>query len=81
MAENNIPNQSRKENIKSREIYNKKIKDDPEFYKAEKQRVAEYMKKRYNEDPEFKARKQERNRQDYLKRKERMAQNAPIAAN
>jgi flagellum-specific peptidoglycan hydrolase FlgJ len=55
--------------IATRKCYNKKIKEDPEFYKAEKKRVQEYIKNRYATDPEYKAKILEQKRASYYKKK------------
>ena len=50
--------------------YNKKIKENPEFYEAEKKRVQAYIKNRYATDPEFKERTLRQKRESYLKKKQ-----------
>ena len=55
--------------IATAKCYNKKIKQDPEFYAAEKKRVQAYIKNRYATDPEYKQKVLEQKRVYYLKKK------------
>lgn len=50
--------------------YNKKIHTNPEFYAAEKKRVATYIRNRYQTDPEFRERLCRQKREQRLKKKE-----------
>lgn len=54
---------------KSRLFYNDRIKNDVDFYKAEKVRVKEYKKNRYANDPEYRERIKEKSREIYEKKK------------
>jgi pyrroloquinoline quinone (PQQ) biosynthesis protein C len=56
--------------IATAKCYNKKIKENPEFYEAEKKRVQAYIKNRYANDPEYKERVLRQKRESYLRKKE-----------
>jgi len=60
--------------------YEKKIKNDAEFYAKEKKRVAEYMKERYKTDDAYKERIKEQKKASYYRRKEAKI-NASILVN
>ena len=53
----------------AKKFYSKKIKDNPEFYAAEKERIKAYKKERYNSDPEFAEKLKQRSREAYQKAK------------
>jgi hypothetical protein len=55
--------------IASTKCYCKKIRQDAEFYAAEKERIKAYKKHRYNTDPEYREKVMQRNREYYLKKK------------
>lgn len=59
----------------AKKFYSKKIKDDPEFYAAEKERIKSYKKNRYKNDPEFAEKMKQRSREAYYKRKAKLATN------
>ena len=59
----------------AKNFYSKKIKDNPEFYAAEKERIKAYKKNRYNNDPEFAALLKQRAKDAYQKRKAKLAVN------
>ena len=61
-------------------FYEKKIKNDAEFYAKEKKRVAEYMKERYKTDDAYKEKIKEQKKASYYRRKEAKL-NASIAVN
>lgn len=52
----------------AKKCYNNKIKVDPEFYAAEKERIKLYKKERYNNDPEYAEKMKQRSRQYYQKK-------------
>lgn len=54
----------------SKKCYSKKIRENPEFYAAEKVRIKEYKNNRYKEDPEFAEKVRARNRENYRRKKE-----------
>ena len=51
----------------SAKCYDKKIKNDADFYEKEKKRVAEYMKNRYATDEEYRQRVMEQKKASYKK--------------
>lgn len=53
----------------AKKCYNKKIKNDSEFYAAEKERVKVYKRERYKNDPVFAEKMRERSKQAYYKKK------------
>ena len=64
----------------SAKCYEKKIKNDAEFYTKEKKKVAEYMKEVYKTDDAYKERTKEQKRASYYGRKEAKI-NASILVN
>ena len=54
----------------SAKCYDKKIKNDADFYEKEKKRVAEYMKNRYATDEEYRQRVMEQKKASYHRRKQ-----------
>lgn len=56
--------------IATKKCYNKKIKENPEFYAKEKKRVVEYMKNRYANDEEYRERLLAQKRASYHRRQE-----------
>lgn len=54
----------------SAKCYDKKIKNDADFYEKEKKRVAEYMKNRYATDEEYRQRVMEQKKASYQRRKQ-----------
>ncbi len=57
-----------------KKYYQKKIREDPEFYAAEKARIKEYKNDRYKTDPEFREKVKQINR-DNLRRKRAFEKN------
>jgi len=55
--------------IASTKCYCKKIRENEEFYAAEKERIKAYKKHRYNTDPEYREKVMQRNRDYYVKKK------------
>jgi hypothetical protein len=53
----------------AKKFYGKKIRENEEFYAAEKERIKAYKKNRYNTDPEYREKVMQRNREYYLKKK------------
>ena len=53
----------------SAKCYNRKIKNNAEFYESEKNRVSAYMKSRYATDEEYRNRIKEQKKQSYHRRK------------
>ena len=53
----------------SAKFYEKKIKNNAEFYENEKKRVQAYMKNRYATDEEYRNRIKEQKKQSYHRRK------------
>lgn len=53
----------------SKKCYNKKVKEDPEFYSAEKQRIKEYKKNRYAYDPVYREKEKARMSEAYRLKK------------
>jgi hypothetical protein len=51
----------------------KRIKENPEKYNKEKERINNYITNKYRSDPEYKAMILERNRKAYQRRKEKKA--------
>jgi len=60
----------------SAKCYEKKIKNDSDFYEKEKKRIAEYMKNRYAVDEEYKNRIKEQKKASYHRRKQQNIVNA-----
>lgn len=54
----------------AKKCYAKKIRENAEFYTAEKERIKEYKNNRYKTDPEFAEKVRERNRENYRRKKE-----------
>lgn len=55
-----------KNKICSAKIYNRKIKENPEFYEAEKKRIVCYQNNRYNTDDEYRE-KTKKYMREYMK--------------
>ena len=53
----------------SAKCYDRKIKNNAEFYETEKKRVSAYMKNRYAIDEEYRNRIKEQKKQSYHRRK------------
>jgi len=64
-----------KKEINSRYYKNRVIKD-PEFYEREKQRIKNYIVNRYKTDPEFQEKQKQIGRENYYKRKAKLANSA-----
>lgn len=62
-----LKEQRMKESV--RKSYNKKISNNPEFYKSEKLRVAEYIRNRYKTDEEFREKRNQKRREEYARKK------------
>lgn len=56
----------------TKKCYNKKIKENKEFYEKEKKRVQAYIKNRYANDDEYRERVKAQKRASYHKKKELM---------
>jgi hypothetical protein len=54
----------------SKKCYVKKIRENPEFYAAEKERIKQYKNNRYKYDPEFREKVKQINRDNYRRKKE-----------
>ena len=54
----------------AKKCYGKKIRNDAEFYAAEKTRIKNYKNERYRNDPEYAVKMKERSRNYYHKKKE-----------
>ena len=65
----------------SAKCYDKKIKNDAEFYEKEKKRVAEYMKNRYATDEEYRQRVMEQKKASYHRRKQIILNASQIQVN
>ena len=65
----------------SAKCYDRKIKNDAEFYESEKKRVSAYMKNRYATDEEYRKKIQEQKKQSYHRRKALALQRVPIETN
>ena len=52
----------------SKKCYGKKIRTNPEFYAAEKERIKDYKKNRYNNDPEYATKMKQRSRESYQRK-------------
>lgn len=59
--------------------YKNRVDKDPEFYEAEKQRIKNYKINRYHTDPEFQEKQKQLGRENYYKRKAKLAQFAITA--
>ena len=57
----------------AKKCYNKKIRENPEFYAAEKERIKQYKASRYMTDPEYAAKMKQRSRDYYERKKARQA--------
>ena len=58
--------------------YKNRVDKDPEFYEAEKQRIKNYKINRYHTDPEFQEKQKQLGRENYYKRKAKLALAAQI---
>lgn len=56
----------------AKRFYSKKIRINPEFYAAEKERIKAYKKERYKNDPEYAAKMRQLAKQAYQKKKANM---------
>ena len=65
----------------SPKCYDKKIKNDADFYEKEKKRVAEYMKNRYATDEEYRQRVMEQKKASYHRRKQIILNASQIQVN
>jgi hypothetical protein len=65
----------------SAKCYDKKIKNDADFYEKEKKRVAEYMKNRYATDEEYRQRVMEQKKASYHRRKQIILNASQIQVN
>ena len=65
----------------SAKCYDKKIKNDADFYEKEKKRVAEYMKNRYATDEEYWQRVMEQKKASYHRRKQIILNASQIQVN
>ena len=65
----------------SAKCYDKKIKNDADFYEKEKKRVAEYMKNRYATDEEYRQRVMEQKKASYHRRKQFILNASQIQVN
>jgi hypothetical protein len=65
----------------SAKCYDKKIKNDADFYEREKKRVAEYMKNRYANDEEYRQRVMEQKKASYQRRKQIILNASQIQVN
>jgi hypothetical protein len=65
----------------SAKCYDKKIKNDADFYEKEKKRVAEYMKNRYANDEEYRQRVMEQKKASYQRRKQIILNASQIQVN
>ena len=65
----------------SAKCYDKKIKNDADFYEKEKKRVAEYMKNRYATDEEYRQRVMEQKKASYHRRKQIILNSSQIQVN
>lgn len=54
----------------AKKCYGKKIRENAEFYAAEKERIKDYKNNRYKNDPEFREKVKQINRDNYKKKKE-----------
>ena len=54
----------------AKKCYGKKIRENAEFYAAEKERIKEYKNNRYKNDPEFREKVKQINRDNYRRKKE-----------
>jgi hypothetical protein len=54
----------------SKKCYAKKIRENPEFYAAEKERIKEYKNNRYKTDPVFAEKVKSINRENQRRKKE-----------
>ena len=54
----------------AKKCYGKKIRENAEFYAAEKERIKEYKNNRYKNDPEFREKVKQINRDNYKRKKE-----------
>jgi hypothetical protein len=54
----------------AKKCYGKKIRENAEFYAAEKERIKNYKNNRYKDDPEFREKVKQINRDNYRRKKE-----------
>lgn len=54
----------------AKKCYGKKIRENPEFYAAEKERIKNYKNNRYKDDAEFREKVKQINRDNYKRKKE-----------
>ena len=73
--------ESAKSQSASAKCYDRKIKNNAEFYESEKKRVSAYMKNRYATDEEYRKKIQEQKKQSYHRRKALALQRVPIETN
>ena len=69
---NNEPIDKRVQQFRNaaKKCYCKKIRENAEFYAAEKERIREYKNNRYKYDPEFREKVKQINRDNYRRKKE-----------
>ena len=53
----------------AKKFYGKKIRENEEFYAAEKERIKAYKKNRYNTDPEYREKIIQRVKENYNRKK------------
>jgi hypothetical protein len=58
----------------SKKCYCKKIREKPEFYAAEKERIKLYKNERYKNDPEYAEKMKQRSREYYQRKLAKKAQ-------
>jgi hypothetical protein len=63
-----------KSRINSTKCYNRRIQNEPDFYKNEKIRIREYNKNRYKNDPVFAEKIKSKRREVYAIKKEEKKQ-------
>lgn len=56
----------------AKRCYSKKIRINPDFYTAEKERIKAYKKERYKNDPEYAAKMKQLAKEAYQKKKAKM---------
>jgi hypothetical protein len=54
----------------AKKYYSRKIREDPEFYAAEKTRIKEYKNNRYKTDPDFAEKCRATSREIYQRKKQ-----------
>jgi len=67
---------AQKQRDASKRFYYKKIRENPEFYAAEKERIKEYKNNRYKNDPEYRERIKQFTKDNYRRKKETLANTA-----